>query len=413
MAATSVLMDIVEEHFEELQYLWPQRCAALRSPRYTLRELGELEARIEAHVQGLLVGGPHTWKRLEPCLVEDDSAVAFAAAYTLLRFEKPDIHARVLDRLLEKPSDGIVEAMCHAPIEPIVSHLRSLLGASPALPLDVLAALAEVLSFHNKLDIKTSQLNLLSQHEDANLRRAGWRIAAYLPARSPEIIEAGWKDADRGVAAAALEASAWFRHAPLLTHCRHAAAAPSPERWDAIYLAAVLGKGGERGHILQLAQAEALGPLRFQALGAYGHPSAMPAILSGMESKDPLTAVAAGAAFTKITGVGVESSQRTVVLPADGHEPDAFEREFLDEVKLPDVARAQGHWKKAMDGFTKGTRYCRGLDISAGISDDQLAQVDLESRWEAILRTRFERVGPGSPASHARFGQASKTPKRP
>lgn len=402
----AILVDILEEHFEELQFLWPQRRASLRSPKYSLRELGELEARIEAHVQGLLVGGTHTCRRLEPVLADDDAVVSFAAAYTLLRFEKADIHAQALETLLQKPSDGIVEAFCHAPVEPILSRLRSLLGASPSsLSLPLQAALAEILGFHNKLDIKTSQLNLFLQSEDVKLRRSGWRIARYLPARTPEIMEAGWKDADRGVAAEALESAAWCRHAPLLAYCRHAAAVPAPERWDAIYLAAVLGKAGERGHILQLASAEMLGPLRFRALGAYGHPSAMPAILSGMESKDPRTAVAAGAAFTKITGCDVTSSRRVVVPPVDGHEPDDFEREFLDEVKLPDVAQAQAHWKTAKDSFSKGTRYCRGLDISNGVSDDQLAQLDLESRWEAILRTRFERVAPGSPASHARFPQ--------
>ena len=151
--------------------------------------------------------------------------------------------------------------------------------------------------------------------------------------------------------------------------------------------------------------------MRFRALGAFGHPQVMPTILSGLESKDPRTAVAAGAAFTKITGCDVESSQRALMPPADGHEPDDFEREFLDEVKLPSVEAAQAHWKKVKDAFAKGTRYCQGLDISAGASDEQFSRLDLESRWEARLRARFERVGPGSPASHARFPQAFQLAK--
>jgi hypothetical protein len=119
-------------------------------------------------------------------------------------------------------------------------------------------------------------------------------------------------------------------------------------------------------------------------------------------------AAAAGAAFTKITGCDVESSRRAVVLPANGREPDEFEREFLEEVKLPDVDRAQAHWAKVKGDFTKGSRYGRGLDLSAGATDDQLGQLDLESRWEALLRARFERGGAGSPSSYARYPQASR-----
>ena len=180
MPAT-MIADILEEHFEELQFLWPQRRAALRSPRYTMRELGDLEGRIEAHVQGLLVGGMQTRPLLEPVLAEEDADVAFAAAYALLRFEQPALHALVLDALLKKPSEGLVEALCHAPLEPILPQLRSMMGAAPGgLSLPVIAAIAEVLGFQGKLDLKSSQMMALLQHEDATLRRAGWRIA--LPA---------------------------------------------------------------------------------------------------------------------------------------------------------------------------------------------------------------------------------------
>jgi hypothetical protein len=47
--------DILEEHYEELQYLWGHRQVALRSPRHVLRHLTEFEERMEAHVQGLLI----------------------------------------------------------------------------------------------------------------------------------------------------------------------------------------------------------------------------------------------------------------------------------------------------------------------------------------------------------------------
>ena len=51
------LPDLVEEHFEELAFLWGQRRGALRSPRFMPRDLDRLEKRIEAHLQGLLIAG--------------------------------------------------------------------------------------------------------------------------------------------------------------------------------------------------------------------------------------------------------------------------------------------------------------------------------------------------------------------
>lgn len=407
----SMIADILEEHLEELQFLWLQRRAAVQSPRYTLRTLGELERRIEAHVQGLLIGGEQTQALLKPAAAEDDSA--FAAAYVLLRFEKPELHTFLFEALLQKPAPGLVEAFCHAPLDPIIRRLRSTVGAPPPdLPLPVLAALAEILGCHGAVDLKTSQMMAFLRHEDPALRRAGWRIARYLPAQSPEVIKAGWNDPDRGVAAEALRAAAWCRQAPLLAHGRHHAARPTVQHWDEIYLLAVLGTANELGHMLQLARAAEFGPARFRALGAFGHPQVIPHLLTGMESKDPLSAVAAGAAFTKITGFEVESSQRALVPPADGHEPDDFEREFLDEVKLPSAEAAQAYWKKAKDAFTKGTRYCRGFDVSKGASEEQLAELDLESRWETLLRAHFESTGTRS-SPRIQVFQIAKPASRP
>src|SRR5437868_12873331 len=81
----NVLIDIVKEHFEELQFLWGQRRPALRSPLYTARELLDLEERIEAHVQGLLVAGDQVIPLVEEGLTGDDPLLVFASTYALLR----------------------------------------------------------------------------------------------------------------------------------------------------------------------------------------------------------------------------------------------------------------------------------------------------------------------------------------
>jgi hypothetical protein len=57
MAAAKIafIPDILEEHYEELQFLWGVRQKMLRSPTQYLRDLLQFEERIEAHLQGLLL----------------------------------------------------------------------------------------------------------------------------------------------------------------------------------------------------------------------------------------------------------------------------------------------------------------------------------------------------------------------
>ena len=71
--------DILEEHLEELAFLWGQRQAALRHPEHTLRSFSGLEERIEAHLHGLLAVGDQANPLLEEKLTCDDELVVFAA----------------------------------------------------------------------------------------------------------------------------------------------------------------------------------------------------------------------------------------------------------------------------------------------------------------------------------------------
>jgi len=399
----NVIPDILEEHFEELEFLWGQRQEALRSPEYTLPELLELEERIEVHIQGLLIGGEHTIPIIQEGLSEDDSLTVFAAAYALLRLGIESAAQQVVDAFLQAEGeqlDGIGQALCHGPIDMIIDQLKEALASGPA---PVAVSAAEALAFHKKLDLKTPRLAEFPQDENANVRRTAWRVvtlaftsAPLPPDISSQLSEAAMNDEDPTVRRQAMLTAAWTRQPWLLEHCRKLSNEPSPDNWDAILLLAILGKPSDLNRILVIAKATELGPQRFRALGAFGHPGVVETLLEGMKSEDPLTTTAAGAAFTKITGADIESDQTVQVPPEDGSEPDEFEQEFLDEVTLPSPDSAQAHWQQAKAEFSSGIRWCRGLNLTQPAGREVLDQLNLESRWEACLRGRFEGTWHGS-----------------
>src|SRR4051794_27575845 len=106
-----------------------------------MREMGMLEERIEAHVQGLLVLGEELPGFVAAGLASSDEMPAFAAAYALLRSGTADALERVQNALLEgegKRLDGIREALAHGPAQPLIPLLQSLFISAPP-PLAVAA----------------------------------------------------------------------------------------------------------------------------------------------------------------------------------------------------------------------------------------------------------------------------------
>lgn len=398
-----VIPDILEEHFEEFDFLWGQRQQALRSPEYTFQEFLELENRIQAHLQGLLVGAENTIDFVEEGLDQEDPNQAFAAAYTLLRLNIPTAAQKVADAFLKAKGTqlkGITQALCHGPIDMVIDRIKEALTSEPP---PVAVSAAQALTFHTKLDTRTDRLKEFFTDDNAQVRQTAWRLVM-LDSNSWQVSpyiftllsEAVMHDQDPAVRLQAMWTAAWTQQTWLLDHCRKLTAEPSPENFDAIELLAILGKPSDIERILATANAAKLGAQRFRLLSAFGHPGVVETLLKAIESEDPVTAAAAGAAFTSITGVDIESDNVAQVPPPDGSEPDEFEQEFLDEVSLPSPQSAQEHWQKVKGQFSKGTRWGCGLNLSMPISNEVMAQLNLESRWHACLRGRFEGTWQGS-----------------
>ncbi len=398
--------DILEEHVEELAFLWEQRQAAVRDPRYTIRELIQLEERITAHLQGTLAVGEVALPLLEDSLAADDPNIVFAAAYALLHTKNETATARVRDSFGHAQGPvlaALQDALAQAPLNPGVAPFRELFHGGPA---PVGAAAGTILAFHSVLEPTIPQNERLLRHEDAVVRQSGWRLVGYIGVPlEAKTYAAAMRDDDPGVRRAALYAGAWCGQPGVLAVCRKLAAQPTPDNLDPFELLAILGAPEDARLVAALGQTAALGPARFTVVGTYGHPALMDLVLAALTDADPATAAAAGGAFTKITGQNIDSEKKAKLPPENGGEPDEFEAEFQEEVTLPDPEVAQRHWKLVKPVFQQVCRLRRGFDVGGALTPEVFGALDMESRWEILLRARFQGKWKGSPLRLERFPQ--------
>jgi uncharacterized protein (TIGR02270 family) len=405
-ARLSYIPDIVEEHYDELQFLWTQRRNALRSPVYTEREILLLEERIEAHAHGMLVIGERISEFAEPGLMGKDEMPAFASAFALLRLATPDALTRVLAAFASASGnrlDGLRQALSHGPATALGPQLTPLfLSALPTVG----AAAGEVLAFHGAIAPIAQHLDRFVRADDPTARTGGWRVATYCGVPLPtEWYQVALSDDDPAVKRAALNAAAWNSPPAFLPYCRALAAEPSSEAIQALSTLAAVAPPEEYQVVGAVATNPAAGPDRFRVIGSFAHPYFIDLLIKEMENADPAAAVSAGAAFTKMTGRDVESNKRVKVSP-DGKPPaDDFEAEFQDEVFLPDPELARKYWQELAPTLARSPRICRGMDVSQPLSREQFAALDMESRYEYCLRMRLFSGWQGTPLVLERYPQ--------
>ena len=377
------LLDI---HAEDLAFLWSQRREALGSRKHTLREYAELNERIEAHVQGLLIAPPDALvAMMQPRLAAPDRDEVFAAAYALLHLnERESTHLVVIEfsRATGATLAGLRDAFSVAPHALFAAEMQSALDKSK--PTTAISA-AVVLANQRLLDAQSPRLTALLEDADDAVCELAWRTAALVDAArrlpepnrrfnhclahaAPAVRSAGWATA------------AWSAQAPALPLLRHFVG-----KGDAVALhwLAVLGNAEDCALLHQSALALDDAATHCELLARYGHPSSIDLLLPMMEGADLALAAAAGQAFTRITGVDIQGRRTTLPVSDDA---DDFEREMAPDIWLPDVVKARAAVERHGARWAEGSRWCCGHRIDIEIGRDLLAQLDLEARWDCAAR---------------------------
>jgi len=401
----AVIREIIEQHAEDAAFCWLLRRNAVKAPNYDLVDLAELDDRLDANIDGLLIAGDEAREICDEVFSFDDPGEIFTAG--LLALESRDTER--LDCVLEAASKDseLQKAM--------VSAFGWLVENQPALCLD----------------------DLLHSDDCAKRKIA---IAAYAVRRRDlgGELEKAVASADLGLRARALRAVGELGRTDLAPRLRDdlmsedAAcrfyACWSAALWGDMTAVAVLksfaGMPGFAGKAMDLvfrrlpleaaeglraefARDDQLSRLAVVGAAAMGLPKNVPWLVGLMA--DPKLARIAGGAMSMISGVDMESENLTAPSPApEDFEAGPSEEPSDEDVSLdpdedlpwPDPCLAASWWAANKGRFDPGVRYLCGLPAT----EENLVQILKNHRQPmrraAALELTF--LNPGRPLPETR-----------
>ncbi len=380
-----VYPDIVEEHFEELDFLWEQREANLSTPDWTLEDLAEHEERAEAHLDGLRLAELHAVDLALERVRGGEAFAATAAALVLLETGEPELRGKVLDafRSGEAPAvEGIRIALRHADVSGFGPALEETVGSPD--PFRASAA-ADVLAFH-RLDV--SGLERLLGLGEPGARVLSLGAAARLGRVFPREIAAAVEAPEPEVRRAALHAAARLAVPGIGRHCRAAASREADPDPEAVYFLGLLGGPADLPLLQELTLRPDTAKAAVAALGAMGRVEAVPFLL-GLMAHEAL-GIAATASYKRITGAQDVEGVRPFP------PPQVPEGEDEEEALPPDPEKARADWRRREGHMSPEVAWQAGVPLPEDYFPGTDSRFSLETRRDLYLRLRA-RMGSAVP----------------
>jgi uncharacterized protein (TIGR02270 family) len=385
----AILLDIVEEHLEEADFLWSHRQSALADRDSTLHRLAELEERLLAHLDGLVLSEEAGWELLSPKLIEGETGEAFAAAWVALasgRSQYVDALRAALNTAKGPVLAGIGQAFCHAPNQQVVPLLTPMLSADGAAQR---AVALDALSFRRStIPDRQLQAALLDKEplvSAAALTAVGRLRKKSLVASVEKLLEAE----QPSVRQEAMRAGLLVGSGKALAHCRAAVKGKTEEASDALTL---LGLMGQADHTRLLG--EALNELvivrqAMSSLGWLGYSAGIDELvpLAG----DRKLARLVGDTVSRITGVDLATEgfvlkdSPSAVVPQEESDEEAYVDDPDDGLPWPDPVKLSTWWKANGARFNAGTRYRNGRPHTRQMLVETLQQGNLADRHQAAF----------------------------
>lgn len=380
---TGFAVGLYLEHLEEASFLYEQRRdALLDDPELAWTDLDEFEERLEAHLDGLVLGEDLALAVCRQQVVDGDAGELHAIVRVYCRHERQDLLDEVLD--VQDAQDG-------ERVQAVRDALRDELP--PAWESDVAAMLghaddwrqqmaAEIIGYR-RIHVPDAVMAALLQAGPDLVPVLIWSLGRLRAEPARRMLFSTYlrhnEEAVRKAAAVALLRTgeqAVLQH--LLTEER--------ERPWALRLVGVCGTQRDRQSLTTIAQDSKLAAAALLGLGLLGDPEAVDALLYHLE--EPSAAEAAALGLYLITGAELLEE---AFVPEEVDEDELFEDELEQLGQGEPLTRPNGEpigtmisrlsqdtqvwrawWKENIHTFTHGVRYRTGRAASPSVLVENL-----------------------------------------
>lgn len=374
-----MIVDILEEHLDEADYLFSQRLFSMEMLDIDNEDMGKLDDRLRAHLEGLVLGGDDAWGLIAEGVEEGTVSQAFVAAIVAMEGEEPfrlEALEQVLERATPEIFEGVRWACCLTVWPGVAGFAKHLMGSeSPQAK-----ALAIESMTHLGIDPGQELGEALKSSTQVLLLAGLWGVGR-LGAR--RCLQAVWDYAAMGepmVQAAALESLAVLEPQTARRCCLDIIKAAGPCTRHAVGVLGVLGNKQDLGLLIQMMNDPNARVARaaMLAVGGLGEVSGVPALITMLEH-EKLGGVA-GFALGKILGDGLpdEEAVASDVLcdseenqdsEAEGEaETESEEEDWEPDDDLPMLSSeaVKAWWAKEQGRFPAGVRYRFGETYQPG-----------------------------------------------
>lgn len=361
---------IISQFADEAAFLWVLRSGAVGAPHFSLRDLMQLDERLEAHIDGLRVAGEAGWDISKKALDGQYAETIFPVA--VLAFESGD-ETRIQSVLEaagndQKKARVLISALGWLPYEKVAPSIEHLLSEKSA--------------FHRYIGIAASAVH---RHDPGDhLNKAACDVHPLLIARAlraygelgrsheldnymlPDLLT----DSDDEIRFAAAWSASLAGISGAVEVLKDFVVPESPFREKAMN-AALRRMELPAALSWQKQLADSSGTIRSAIIGAgiIGDAVLVPWLIEQMST--PTLARVAGEAFTLITGIDNELEEMNGALPEcfnagpnDDPKDDNIAMDADENLPWPNTELIADWWDKNKGNYPGGTRYILGKPVT-------------------------------------------------
>lgn len=380
------LIELYEEYLEEASFLYEQRRTLYNNPEISWKKIGEFEERLEAHIDGLIVGDKLAVEVCRRHAAEGDFGELFAAMCVFCRQGKRDLVLSIFDQL--NPDDpekacAIADALKYELPDAWVSDFLVLLNSGDPKLAPVLARAFA----YRRLPCGPELMNAMKRCAASALPEVVWGLGRvpYEPSRGPLLDYL--RSEEEPVRSTAAIALLRMGERKAVDYC---IAQAGSHNWPVLPLG-FAGGPNVLALITELVIKNGSADC-MTALGLLGDPVSVPLLISQLGQ--PESAAPAATALQCLTGAGL---YETVFVPDEVEEDELFEPE--------------------REKLKQGIKPTRGDGRPFGSNVTRLSQNPEDwNKWWAANQMRFapgvwhRNGGPASPARLVEMVSADITP---